>query len=96
MNTQPVKKLIETTVGFKNRWQFKSFACRLEANATGVIVKMKAGNRYAGEPGEEFEFSYACKSLDEALDFVKNLPDRFGPKDCKKLGFTQTSWGIYD
>lgn len=96
MKSQPIKKLVDTKVGIKNRWHFKEFSCQLSADVSGVIVKMKAGNQRAGEPGEEFEFFHPCKSLNESIAFVDKLPNTFGPNDCEKLGFIKTSWGIYD
>ncbi len=96
MESTPSLKKVDALVGCKARWSFDGFRCRLAADAKGVTVNMKKENTALGEPGEEFTFHKACRSVSESMAFVETLPSTFGEEDAERLGFARTGWTLYD
>jgi len=96
MKSSPVHKKALVLAGCKAQWSFHGLRCRLNAASDGITVRMKGGNRSPGDPGEEFTFFKAFKSLPEALVFIESLPSNFGPDDADRLGFIRTGWALYD
>lgn len=96
MRSSPIYKMAPALTGTKAQWTFQGLRCRLNADANGVTVIMKGGNRSPGEPGEEFTYFKAFDSLSNAIVFVESLPTNFGPKEAEQLGFTRTGWALYD
>ncbi len=96
MKSTPVLAKATVLAGHKAHWTHQGLRCRLSADAKGVTVSMKGGNRRPGEPGEEFTFFKGYESLPEALAFVDALPSSFGPEEAERLGLVKTGWALYD
>jgi hypothetical protein len=96
MKIKPVLKKVEVVFGCSSRWTYKNLRCRLEANASGITIDMKGGNRNPGDPGEGLQFHRPSNSLEETLKFIESLPPSFGPDECEKLGFKLTMRVLYD
>jgi hypothetical protein len=96
LDTTPILGKVKAAVAHQANWHHGDIKCQLRITEVAVVVTMKGGAEQVGHPGHGWEFTREAKSMTDALNFVRGLPETFGPDECVGLGFCKTSEVLYD